>query len=51
LQRTLLEMGPLAFSRKSFLIQEGRNLAISEESEQRIRTTMKGYGEVSFHSG
>jgi ectoine hydroxylase-related dioxygenase (phytanoyl-CoA dioxygenase family) len=62
LQATPLEMGPLEFSAGSHRIIEGRELAISDESEvviqQRLRITDFAHviepfdlGEVSFHSG
>lgn len=62
LQATPLEMGPLEFSAGSHVITEGRELAISDESEaamqQRLRVTDFDHviepfdaGEVSFHSG
>lgn len=62
LQATPLEMGPLEFSAGSHQIVEGRELAISDESEtfiqQRLRVTDFTHvvepfdiGEVSFHSG
>lgn len=62
LQETPLEMGPLEFASGSHIIQEGRDLNISDESEQRIKKNLKvnnfnhvieafDLGEVSFHSG
>jgi ectoine hydroxylase-related dioxygenase (phytanoyl-CoA dioxygenase family) len=62
LQETPLEMGPLEFSAKSHLLQEGRQLKISDDSEQVIsqklrlgdfKTVIEPFelGEVSFHSG
>ncbi|MEM7106114.1 MAG: phytanoyl-CoA dioxygenase family protein [Bacteroidota bacterium] len=62
LQETPLEMGPLEFSAGSHVIQEGRELSISDESEiaiqKRLRVTDFKHviepfdiGEVSFHSG
>ena len=62
LQSTPLEMGPLEFSAGSHKIVEGRELAISDESEsvihERLRVTDFEHvvepfdlGEVSFHSG
>lgn len=62
LQETPLEMGPLEFSAKSHLLQEGRQLKISDDSEQVIsqklrlgdfKTVVEPFelGEVSFHSG
>ncbi len=62
LQATPLEMGPLEFSAGSHRIQEGRELAISDESEAKIQEKLRvtdfdhvieafDIGEVSFHSG
>jgi ectoine hydroxylase-related dioxygenase (phytanoyl-CoA dioxygenase family) len=62
LQETPLEMGPLEFSAGSHVIVEGRELAISDESEQIIRQKLRvtdfkhvvepfELGEISFHSG
>ncbi len=62
LQKTPLEMGPLAFSRGSQQYLSGRELEISDESDRKIGDLMrtraesmveKAYdlGEVSFHSG
>jgi ectoine hydroxylase-related dioxygenase (phytanoyl-CoA dioxygenase family) len=62
LQATPLEMGPLEFSAKSHLLQEGRKLKISDDSETIIsdklrlgdfKTVIEPFdlGEVSFHSG
>lgn len=62
LQETPIEMGPLEFSAGSHVIVEGRELAISDESEARISQKLKvtdfehvvekfDLGEVSFHSG
>lgn len=62
LQDTPLEMGPLEFSAKSHLMQEGRNLKISDDSEIEIQKKLRlgdfkqineayELGEVSFHSG
>ena len=62
LQVTPLEMGPLAFSKGSQKYEIGRDLAISDESEQIIQQELSdknleldesGFdlGEVSFHSG
>ncbi len=62
LQATPLDMGPLAFSAKSHRFTYGRDLPISDESEQMIQKALKmeGFmmyeepfelGEVSFHSG
>jgi ectoine hydroxylase-related dioxygenase (phytanoyl-CoA dioxygenase family) len=62
LQATPMEMGPLAFSATSQKFNMGRELEISDESEQKISKAVleKGLpldeapfdlGEVSFHSG
>jgi ectoine hydroxylase-related dioxygenase (phytanoyl-CoA dioxygenase family) len=62
LQDTPLEMGPLEFSAGSHVIVEGRELAISDESEQIIKQKLRvtdfkhvvepfELGEISFHSG
>jgi ectoine hydroxylase-related dioxygenase (phytanoyl-CoA dioxygenase family) len=62
LQETPLDMGPLEFSAGSHRILEGRELAISDESEQKIGSQLRinnfpivaeafDIGEVSFHSG
>jgi ectoine hydroxylase-related dioxygenase (phytanoyl-CoA dioxygenase family) len=62
LQATPLEMGPLEFSAKSFQLQDGRTLKISDDSENIIlkKLTLNDFeqviepfdvGEVSFHSG
>lgn len=62
LQATPLEMGPLEFSAGSHTIIEGRDLAISDESEVAIQKRLKvtdfehvieafDIGEISFHSG
>lgn len=62
LQATPLELGPLEFSAGSHRIVEGRNLEISDESEQQIEQKLRvtdfkhvieGFdiGEISFHSG
>ena len=60
LQSTPLSMGPLAFCEKSHRFQLGRDLEISDESEQTLqaalaqfRTEDSGFalGDVSFHSG
>lgn len=62
LQETPLEMGPLEFAAGSHVIQEGRDLNISDESEQKIQKNLRvnnfehvieafDLGEVSFHSG
>jgi ectoine hydroxylase-related dioxygenase (phytanoyl-CoA dioxygenase family) len=62
LQETPMEMGPLAFAPKSHRIAVGRDVAISDESEKLIATTLREaqlgvvetpfeLGEVSFHLG
>tara|TARA_B100001559_G_scaffold214952_1_gene180223 strand:+ start:147 stop:953 length:807 start_codon:yes stop_codon:yes gene_type:complete len=62
LQATPLEMGPLEFSAGSHQIAEGRDMAISDESEafmdkklhiSNFKTFVEPFdvGEVSFHSG
>jgi ectoine hydroxylase-related dioxygenase (phytanoyl-CoA dioxygenase family) len=53
-------MGPLAFSVGSQTFEQGRDLAISDESESKMRFNLRNFpidegpyelGEVSFHSG
>ena len=62
LQETPFNMGPLEFSAGSHVIVEGRELAISDESEEildkKLRVTDFNHvieafdlGEISFHSG
>lgn len=62
LQATPLEMGPLEFSAGSHKIQEGRELGISDKSEEEIQQRLRvtdfkhvvepfDAGEISFHSG
>jgi ectoine hydroxylase-related dioxygenase (phytanoyl-CoA dioxygenase family) len=62
LQATPLELGPLEFSAGSHRIVEGRELEISDESEQLIQQKLRvtdlvhvveafDAGEISFHSG
>ena len=62
LQATPLEMGPLAFAAGSQTMEFGRDLEISDESEQRLQEALRqaafpinetafDLGEVSFHSG
>jgi ectoine hydroxylase-related dioxygenase (phytanoyl-CoA dioxygenase family) len=62
LQETPFNMGPLEFSAESHVIVEGRELAISDESEEildrKLRVTDFNHvieafdlGEISFHSG
>ena len=60
LQAVPTEMGPLSFCVGSQTILAGRDLGISDESEEKINTSLQNYpkdetpydlGEVSFHSG
>ena len=62
LQPVTMDMGPLAFAKGSHKMDDGdgRDLAISDESEEKIGELMKGFevdnapfdlGEVSFHAG
>lgn len=62
LQETPLEMGPLEFSAGSHVICEGRELGISDTSEEVIQNRLRvtdfkhviesfDVGEISFHSG
>lgn len=62
LQRTPLEMGPLAFARKTHRMAFGRELEISDDSETLIQKSLKeaqadidetpfDLGEVSYHLG
>src|ERR1043165_1432146 len=62
LQPTPLELGPLAFSERSHRVKMGRDLEISDESEQKIskllleqklpqNETPFDLGEVSYHYG
>jgi len=62
LQAVPLEMGPLSFAAKSHTMQFGRDIEISDDSEQRLQDALEkeGYehivepydlGEVSFHYG
>ena len=60
LQAIPLEMGPLEFSASSHEIVDGRELAISDDSEAKIQKRVTDFkhiiepfdlGEVSFHSG
>lgn len=60
LQRTPLEMGPLAFCAKSHRLPIGRDLEISDESETTLQQALSTFtiedsefdlGELSFHSG
>ena len=60
LQATPLEMGPLAFCKGSQRLSFGRDLEISDESEESLKRALARYdsdeapfelGEVSFHGG
>jgi len=60
LQKTSMEMGPLAFAEKSHTVEIGRDLEISDESEALMTAQLKQFavnetsfdlGEVSFHAG
>jgi len=62
LQETKLEMGPLAFARKTHRMPFGRDLEISDESEIKIQKSLKeaqadidetpfDIGEISYHLG
>jgi ectoine hydroxylase-related dioxygenase (phytanoyl-CoA dioxygenase family) len=60
LQRTGLDMGPLAFCEKSHRFQIGRDLEISDESELTLKQALDSFrveesafelGDVSFHAG
>jgi len=60
LQDTPIEMGPLAFSEKSHRLHQGRDLAISDESELTLARVLQefsqnnspyAFGDVSFHAG
>jgi ectoine hydroxylase-related dioxygenase (phytanoyl-CoA dioxygenase family) len=62
LQKTTPNMGPLAFSKKSHLYDFGRDLEISDESEEKIQKALseanlelvdEGFdaGKISFHGG
>ena len=60
LQKTPLEMGPLAFCEKSHRFQIGRDLEISDESEMTLKQALQSFrmedsaydlGDVSFHAG
>lgn len=62
LQETPLNMGPLEFSSGSHEILDGRELSISDDSEEKIQKRLKvtdfkhviepfDVGEISFHSG
>jgi ectoine hydroxylase-related dioxygenase (phytanoyl-CoA dioxygenase family) len=62
LQPVPLEMGPLAFAAGSHKVELGRELPISDESEERVREGLEAaalpvveepfaLGEVSFHAG
>jgi ectoine hydroxylase-related dioxygenase (phytanoyl-CoA dioxygenase family) len=47
-QATLLDMGPLAFSAKSHRFTDGRDLLISDESEQMIQKALKKEGFMMY---
>jgi ectoine hydroxylase-related dioxygenase (phytanoyl-CoA dioxygenase family) len=62
LQKTPMEMGPLAFAPRSHLVDLGRDLEISDKSQQQIEKKLLAanlgmfeepfdLGEISFHSG
>jgi len=60
LQNTQLDMGPLAFCKKSHRFQFGRDLEISDASELTLKQALETFemeergfdlGEVSFHAG
>jgi ectoine hydroxylase-related dioxygenase (phytanoyl-CoA dioxygenase family) len=62
LQETPLALGPLEFSAKSHRLNTGRDLEISDESQEKLEATLKGegyrhvieafeVGEISFHMG
>jgi len=60
LQETPLDLGPLSFSIGSHRFEKGRELAISDESEAKIKFSLRdqpvdetpyGLGDVSYHSG
>lgn len=60
LQKTDMDMGPLAFAEKSHVVEIGRDLEISDESEAIMASQLTDFnlnetpfdlGEVSFHSG
>lgn len=60
LQETLMDMGPLAFAEKSHVVDIGRDMEISDESEAVMNRELKQFqlnetpfdlGEVSFHTG
>jgi ectoine hydroxylase-related dioxygenase (phytanoyl-CoA dioxygenase family) len=60
LQATPVQLGPLAFSIGSQMFENGRDLAISDDSEQKMAFNLRNFpldegpfdlGEVSFHSG
>lgn len=62
LQKITLDMGPLEFSAGSQSVHQGRELSISDESEQKIGQRLRvtdfkhviapfDVGEISFHSG
>lgn len=60
LQKTGMDMGPLAFAEKSHAVAIGRDLEISDESEAIMASQLTGFnvnetpfdiGEISFHTG
>ncbi|HAX25327.1 MAG TPA: phytanoyl-CoA dioxygenase [Chloroflexi bacterium] len=60
LQPVPMHVGPLAFAAGSHNLDNGRNLAISDDSEAHLARVLEGYevidepfelGEVSFHAG
>ena len=60
LQETPIEMGPLAFCKKSHRFHHGRDLEISDESEMTLKEALRAFaqdetpyslGDVSFHAG
>jgi ectoine hydroxylase-related dioxygenase (phytanoyl-CoA dioxygenase family) len=60
LQKTSIDMGPLAFSVGSQTFEQGRDMAISDDSEEKMRFNLRNFpidegpyelGEVSYHSG
>ncbi len=61
-QRTPLEMGPLAFAARSHHFEYGRDLEISDESEEELQKALSAqnltlveepfeFGEISYHYG
>ncbi|TVR49624.1 MAG: phytanoyl-CoA dioxygenase [Puniceicoccaceae bacterium] len=60
LQETPVELGPLTFAAKSQNLLSGRDIAISDESEAKLKRSLRDYavveepfdlGEVSYHLG